>query len=100
MIRFMDLLFRRFSFLLGKRVSLSVKERRAVMWRGLGLGDKNVGPTQMALRLKQSLESLQRFCPDDIFSRYHFWWLADGFDTGPTAGCGFELVQHGLSAHL
>jgi ADP-ribosyl-[dinitrogen reductase] hydrolase len=96
MSSFVDPLFRRFSSLLVKRTSLSVKERRAGMWRGLGLGDKNGGPTQMALRLKQSLESLHRFCPDDIFSRYYSWWLAEGFDTGPTAGGVFELVQAGL----
>jgi ADP-ribosylglycohydrolase len=97
MIRFMDNLFRRYLSILGQRRSLSVDDRRAGMWWGLRLGDKNGGPTQMALRLKQSLESLHRFCPDDIFSRYYSWWLAEGFDTGPTAGGVFELVQAGLS---
>lgn len=92
---FMASQFRRFLSFLGQRRSLSVEDRRAGLWRGLCLGDKNGGPTQMALRLKLSLESLGRFCLDDIFARYHSWWLAEGFDTGPTAAGVFELVQHG-----
>lgn len=50
----------------------------------------------MALRLKQSLESLGRFCPDDVFARYLQWWRTEGFDTGPTAAGVFALIEAGL----
>lgn len=75
----------------------SPEDRRDGLWQGLCLGDKNGGPTQMALRLKLSLESLHRFCPEDVFTRYLAWWVAEGFDTGPTAAGVFQLVQMGLS---
>lgn len=75
---------------------MTAEERRAGLWRGLGQGDRNGGPTQMALRLKQSLESLRGFCPDDVFARYLAWWATEGFDTGPTAAGVFALVQAGV----
>lgn len=49
---------------------MTAEHRRAGLWRGLQEGDRNGGPTQMALRLKQSLESLGRFCPEDVLERY------------------------------
>ena len=75
---------------------ITPEDRRAGLWRGLGQGDRNGGPTQMALRLKQSLESLGRFCPDDVFARYLQWWRTEGFDTGPTAAGVFALIEAGL----
>ncbi len=50
----------------------------------------------MALRLKQSLESLGKFCPDEVFARYLQWWRTEGFDTGPTAAGVFALIEAGL----
>lgn len=71
--------------------------RRLGLWRGLCLGDRNGGPTQMAKRLKESLEELKRFCPQDIFCRYYQWWCQEGFDTGPTVEGVFQLVRSGLT---
>jgi len=71
--------------------------RRLGLWRGLCLGDRNGGPTQMAKRLKESLEDLGRFCAEDIFSRYYQWWCQEGFDTGPTVEGVFQLVRSGLT---
>ena len=75
---------------------MTTEDRRAGLWRGLGQADRNGGPTQMALRLKQSLESLGRFCPEDVLERYLQWWRTEGFDTGPTAAGVFALIEAGL----
>jgi ADP-ribosylglycohydrolase len=74
----------------------SAHARREGLWKGLCLGDKNGGPTQMAMRLKESLEELRRFCPQDIFFRYYQWWCKEGFDTGPTVEGVFQLVLSGM----
>lgn len=89
-----NLLTRFFPF--NSKAMPSVHARREGLWRGLCLGDKNGGPTQMAMRLKESLEELGRFCPQDIFSRYYKWWCREGFDTGPTVEGVFQLVRSGL----
>jgi ADP-ribosylglycohydrolase len=70
--------------------------RRGGLWKGLCLGDKIGGPTQMAARLKASLESSRRFCLEDILLRYRDWWMKEGFDTGPTVERVFQLMQAGV----
>lgn len=52
------------------------------MLYGLALGERNGGPTQMVLRLGESLVSCSGFDAADVFARYHDWWQNGAFDTG------------------
>lgn len=63
---------------------------------GLGAGDRNGGPTQMALRLAQSLVVMRRFDVQAILHHYLDWWQAGAFDTGPTTAAVLKLVAQGL----
>lgn len=64
---------------------------------GLAAGDRIGGPTQMALRVAESLADYGRFDPGDILSRYLTWWREEGFDTGPTADEVFRKVTSGVA---
>ncbi|MFT4978052.1 MAG: ADP-ribosylglycohydrolase [Myxococcota bacterium] len=64
---------------------------------GLAAGDRNGGPTELALRLAESLTTQQGFSPDDVSARYRQWWRVEGFDTGPVADAVFALVDDGMS---
>jgi ADP-ribosyl-[dinitrogen reductase] hydrolase len=79
------------------RAGSTPAERRAGLWWGLRQGDRNGGPYQMALQLRNSLESLRRFCPEDVMARYLAWWSTEGFDAGLTAAGVFDLILTGLS---
>jgi ADP-ribosylglycohydrolase len=63
---------------------------------GLAAGDRNGGPTQMALRLAESLVELGHFDAEDIFNRYIGWWRQEGFDSGPVADLVFQAVEAGI----
>ena len=64
---------------------------------GLAAGDRIGGPTQMAVRVAESLAERRGFTPDDILVRYLDWWRTEGFDTGPTAEDVFEHVAAGMA---
>ncbi len=62
---------------------------------GLAAGDRNGGPTRMAVRLAESLASRRSFERADILVRYLNWWRKEGFDTGPVAAAVFRLILAG-----
>lgn len=64
---------------------------------GLAAGDRIGGPTQMAVRVAESLTDCGRFDSDDVLRRYLAWWRAEGFDTGPTADNVFRKIASGAS---
>lgn len=66
------------------------------LFAGLCTSDKNGGPTQMALQLADSLEQKDGFDIEDVSSRYLNWHKQDGYDSGPTAGRVFQLVEQGM----
>jgi ADP-ribosylglycohydrolase len=63
---------------------------------GLAAGDRNGGPTRMAVRLAESLSDRRQFDPEDILSRYLAWWRDGAFDTGPTTAKVLALVDGGM----
>ena len=72
-------------------------DRAAGVLIGLAAGDRNGGPTQMALRLAASLQHQERFDLYDVGRRYLDWWKKGAFDTGPTTARVLELVHSGMS---
>lgn len=68
-------------------------DRVRAAWQGLLAGDKNGGPTAMALQLAQSLTECGRVDPDDILRRYQAWYCRDGFDTGRVAAMVFDRMR-------
>ena len=74
------------------------QDRVAGLLIGLAAGDENGGPTEMALRLAQSLLSCGRYDPDDVFERYLEWHRQGSYDTGTVAGQVFDLAVAGLTA--
>jgi ADP-ribosylglycohydrolase len=74
------------------------QDRVAGLLVGLAAGDENGGPTEMALRLAQSLLSCGRYDPDDVFERYLEWHRQGSYDTGTVAGQVFDLAVAGLPA--
>jgi ADP-ribosyl-[dinitrogen reductase] hydrolase len=73
------------------------QDRVAGVLIGLAAGDENGGPTQMALRLAQSLLAAGRYDPDDVFGRYLEWHRQGSYDTGPVAGRVFDLGLRGVT---
>jgi len=59
---------------------------------GMAAGERNGGPTCMALELADSLIELKRFDADDILHRYLNWWQLDGFDAGTISSQVFSLM--------
>ena len=74
-----------------------VEDRVSGVLIGLVAGDRNGGPTQMAIRLAESLQALDKFDIEDVGRRYLSWWREGAFDTGPTTARVFELVNSGAS---
>lgn len=74
------------------------QDRVAGLLIGLAAGDENGGPTEMALRLAQSLLSCGRYDPDDVFARYLEWHRQGSYDTGTVACQVFDLAVAGLPA--
>ena len=68
---------------------------------GLAAGDRNRGPTQMALALAESLVEENRYDPVRVFRRYLIWWNGgqgeDAWDTGPVAAECFAEFAPGES---
>ncbi|SMP46011.1 ADP-ribosylglycohydrolase [Desulfonatronum zhilinae] len=62
---------------------------------GLAVGDRNRGPTAMALHLAESLLERNGYDADDIGARYLQWWREGAYDTGPTAAGVLSLVNAG-----
>lgn len=69
------------------------QDRVAGVLIGLAAGDENGGPTEMALRLAESLLELRRYDPDDVFARYLDWHREGSYDTGPVTG---RVLSHAL----
>lgn len=67
---------------------------------GLAAGDRNGGPTRMALALAASLVAQQAFDRADVLSRYVRWWRADGADSGPVAAAVLDRVARGTDPAL
>jgi ADP-ribosylglycohydrolase len=59
---------------------------------GLAAGDRNGGPTELAVRLAESLAERGAFDRDDVLARYLAWWREGAFDTGPVAALVLERV--------
>ena len=64
---------------------------------GLAAGDRNGGPTELAVRLAESLSERRAFDRDDVLARYVAWWREGAFDTGPVAALVLERVACGVS---
>lgn len=62
---------------------------------GLAAGDRNGGPTRMALELAASLLARKAFDRTDVLSRYVRWWRAGGADSGPIAAAVLDRVSRG-----
>ena len=65
---------------------------------GLAAGERNGGPIRMALRLGASLHACGGFDAEDVFARYHDWWLNGAFDTGNVFMHVMALADRGFSA--
>jgi ADP-ribosylglycohydrolase len=63
---------------------------------GLAAGDRNGGPTELAIRLAESLADRRAFDRDDVLARYLAWWRKGAFDTGPVAALVLERVACGV----
>jgi ADP-ribosylglycohydrolase len=63
---------------------------------GLAAGDRNGGPTELAVRLAESLAERYAFDRDDVLARYLAWWREGAFDTGPVAAMVLEQVACGV----
>jgi ADP-ribosylglycohydrolase len=63
---------------------------------GLAAGDRNGGPTELAVRLAESLAERCAFDRDDVLARYLAWWREGAFDTGPVAAMVLEQVACGV----
>jgi hypothetical protein len=63
---------------------------------GLAAGDRNGGPTELAVRLAESLAERRAFDRDDVLARYLAWWRDGAFDTGPVAALVLERVACGV----
>lgn len=74
------------------------QDRVAGVLIGLAAGDENGGPTEMALRLAESLLAAGWHDPGDVFGRYLEWHRRGSYDTGPVAGRVFDLAVEGLPA--
>ena len=74
------------------------QDRVAGVLIGLAAGDENGGPTEMALRLAQSLLACNRYDADDVFDRYLEWHRQGSYDTGPVAGRVLALGLEGMPA--
>lgn len=64
---------------------------------GLAAGDRNGGPTRMALLLAESLVELGWFDRADVFRCYFDWWHREGFDTGPIVTEVFNRIGAGAT---
>jgi hypothetical protein len=64
---------------------------------GMIAGEKNGGPTCMALELASSLCELGYFSTEDVLKRYLDWWQIDGFDAGFISPQVFSLIIDGES---
>ena len=71
------------------------RDRVAGTLLGLAIGDSNGGPTEMALRICESMLEKGHFDADDVFERYMDWFRAGSYDTGPVAAGVFALVEAG-----
>jgi len=72
----------------------SSKEDRVLgVLLGLAAGDKNGGPTQMALRLANSLIQKQDYVWHHVAEQYLAWWQEGAFDTGPVAAAVLKLLD-------
>lgn len=64
---------------------------------GLAAGDRNGGPTEMAVRLAESLAAVRAFDPADVLQRYVTWHREGAFDTGPVTGRVLALIGRGVA---
>ena len=69
------------------------QQRVAGVLVGLAAGDENGGPTEMAVRLAESLLERRCYDPDDVFDRYLDWHREGSYDTGPVTG---RVLGHAL----
>lgn len=82
---------------MGIEVNTGIADRVSGVLIGLAAGDRIGGPTQMAIRLAESLIQKNGFNVDDIGARYLSWWNDGAFDTGPTSARVFGLVAGGMT---
>ncbi len=72
-----------------------VKHRVRGVLLGLAAGDRNSGPTNMAVRFAESLVANKQLDLHDVGARYLAWWREGAMDTGPTAARVLSLVDAG-----
>jgi ADP-ribosylglycohydrolase len=65
---------------------------------GLAAGDKNRGPTEMALMVSESLVAEEKFDLPDITHRWLEWWQRGAWDTGPVFDYVMSLIDSGEEA--
>ena len=82
---------------MNKIIKPNVSDRVKGVLLGLAAGDRNGGPTQMALRLANSLLHKDGFDLHDVGQSYLAWWKEGAFDTGPVTARVLELVESGKS---
>jgi ADP-ribosylglycohydrolase len=63
---------------------------------GLAAGDRNGEPTEMAVRLAESLSERGAFDASDVLERYVAWWRAGAQDTGEVAARVLEKLTWGI----
>jgi ADP-ribosylglycohydrolase len=84
---------------MGKTTNITAQDRVEGILLGLAAGDRNGGPTRMALLLAESLVALGRFDRADVLRRYLDWWHREGFDTGPIVAEVFDRISAGEAPH-
>lgn len=77
--------------------SFNEADRRYGVLVGLAAGDKNGGPTQIALTLWSSLKACKGYCEDHVKEMYITWWKKDGWDCGPTFDAVMTEVENGMT---
>ena len=80
----------------GLRRDPTLADRCRGVLLGLAAGDRNGGPTELAVRLAESLAERSAFDGDDVLARYLAGWREGAFDTGPVAALVLERVACGV----
>jgi len=77
-------------------MSQTIADRCHGVLLGLAAGDRNGGPTELAVLLAESLAVRRAFDGEDVLARYAARWRAGGFDAGPVAAEVLEQVACGV----
>lgn len=70
--------------------------RAAGVLLGLAAGDRNGGPTQMAVRLAEVILEKQGYHISESAESYLRWWQEEAFDAGSTTGSVLRKLDEGI----